>query len=286
MTEDACPLISVVVPCFNASPTLMRTITSIRSQSYSNIEIIIVDDASTDAATKEILLDLKSTNIHLVHHDANLGLSAARNTGFVKTKGKYIVFLDSDDWLEPSTISKMVAAIPKISNRFFIYCDLSYEGDRIGTSLREYKPFSQLAINKIPYCIMIPRLEFEFSQLYSKELRDGLEDWDLNLTLLENHYLPVRVSEPLFHYYVSRNGMFASVTQAKYFTIWRLIRMRHKKLYGYKSLLGRAKLEIQAYGYRSILFATLLLIVVRLPIDSILNRLFRAYGGKFRRSTL
>ena len=286
MTEDACPLISVVVPCFNASPTLMRTITSIRSQSYSNIEIIIVDDASTDAATKEILLDLKSTNIHLVHHDANLGLSATRNTGFAKTKGKYILFLDSDDWLEPSTISKMVAAIPKISNRFFIYCDLSYEGDRIGTSLREYKPFSQLAINKIPYCIMIPRFEFELSQLYSKELRDGLEDWDLNLTLLENHYLPVRVSEPLFHYCVSRNGMFASKTKARYFTVWRLIRMRHKKLYGYKSLLGRAKLEIRAYGYRSILFATLLLIVARLPIDSILNRLFNAYGEKIRRSSL
>lgn len=279
-------LVSVVIPCFNAASTLMRTIESIRNQNYSNIEVTVVDDASTDAATKEILLDLEKTNIRIVHHDANLGLSAARNTGFAKTKGDYIVFLDSDDWLEHSTISKMVAAIPKISNKFFIYCDLSYEGDRIGTSLREYKPFSQLAINKIPYCIMIPRLEFEFSQLYSEELREGLEDWDLNLTLLENHYLPVRVREPLFHYCVSRNGMFASKTKARYFTIWRLIRMRHKKLYGYKSLLGRAKIEIRTYGYRSILFATLLMIVAQIPIDSILNRLFRAYGGKFRRSSL
>jgi hypothetical protein len=80
--------------------------------------------------------------------------------------------------------------------------------------------------------------------------------------------------------------MFASKTKARYFTVWRLIRMRHKKLYGYKSLLGRAKLEIRAYGYRSILFATLLLIVARLPIDSILNRLFNAYGEKIRRSSL
>jgi len=279
-------LVSVVIPCFNAASSLMRTIESIRNQNYSNIEVTVVDDASTDAATKEILLDLEKTNIRIVHHDANLGLSAARNTGFSKTNGEYIVFLDSDDWLEHSTISKMVAAIPKISNKFFIYCDLSYEGERIGTSLREYKPFSQLAINKIPYCIMIPRLEFEFSQLYSEELREGLEDWDLNLTLLENHYLPVRVSEPLFHYCVSRNGMFASITKAKYFTIWRLIRMRHKELYRYKSLLGRAKIEIRTYGYRSILFATLLLIVAQIPIDSILNRMFRAYGGKFRRSTL
>jgi glycosyltransferase involved in cell wall biosynthesis len=286
MTENAFPLVSVVVPCFNAAPTLMRTIRSIRGQNYSNIEIIIVDDASTDAATIEILLDLKVTDIHLVHHDVNLGLSAARNTGFANSNGDYVVFLDSDDWLEPSTVSKMVGAIPKVSNKFFIYCDLSYEGDRIGTSQREYRPFSQLAINKIPYCILIPRLEFEFGKPYCEELREGLEDWDLNLTLLEHHYLPVRVGEPLFHYSVSRHGMFASVTKRKYFTIWGLIRKRHKNLYGYKSLLGRAKLEIRKYGYRSTFFATLLLIVSQFPIDSALNKLFRVHGGKFRHSSL
>lgn len=98
------PLVSIVVPAYNAENYIRKCIDSVLRQSYSNLELVIVNDGSTDR-TKEIC-DLYASLDERVHviHKKNAGVSAARNRGITEAKGILICFLDSDDWLSPGII--------------------------------------------------------------------------------------------------------------------------------------------------------------------------------------
>ena len=101
------PKISVLMPVFNTAQFLPGCIDSVLSQSFSDIELIAVNDASTDDSPR-ILADYaaKDPRIRVVHHERNKGLLAARITGIREARGKYIQFLDSDDALMPDILSK------------------------------------------------------------------------------------------------------------------------------------------------------------------------------------
>ena len=96
-------LISIIVPVYNVEEYLDRCIQSVLNQSYKNIEIILVDDGSTDKSLEICNKYKKETKIK-VFHKKNGGLSSARNFGMKKIKGKYIYFLDSDDYISINTI--------------------------------------------------------------------------------------------------------------------------------------------------------------------------------------
>lgn len=277
MSEKSAFLITVVVPCFNSGSTISRTIESIQSQTHSNIEIIVVNDASNDPETKRVLLNLEKQGCRVLNHDLNRGLPAARNSGFAVSNGDFVLFLDSDDWIESKTIEKMLDAIPFGYKKFFVFCDLVFEGERKGNSIREFRPFSQLVINRLPYCILVPKLVFDYNQLYCEEFRSGLEDWDLNLSLIEASFLPVRVNEYLFHYKVSERGMFASSTGKQYFSIWRMIRTRHPDLYSPDYLVKMLRLERSIYGSKELILPVLLLGISSFPSDKLLNLVFQIF---------
>jgi glycosyltransferase EpsJ len=96
-------VISVIIPIYNVEKYLSKCIDSVLNQSYAHCEIILVDDGSTDRSG-EIADQYKSMfpeKITVVHQE-NGGLGSARNTGLKRATGKYVLFLDSDDWLERS----------------------------------------------------------------------------------------------------------------------------------------------------------------------------------------
>lgn len=100
-------LISVVVPIYNVEEYLSNCIDSILNQDYSNLEIILVDDGSTDNSG-EISDKYAQNNKNItVIHKNNGGLSSARNAGLKKSNGKYIIFIDSDDWIDTKMISTL-----------------------------------------------------------------------------------------------------------------------------------------------------------------------------------
>lgn len=122
-------MVSVVIPVFNTKDYILESINSVINQSYKDLEIIIVDDASTDGSI-ELVGDIieSDARVKLIHHKINRGLSAARNTGLYEAKGKYIYFLDSDDYIEPNCIKICIEEAER-SNADLIMFDADTEID-------------------------------------------------------------------------------------------------------------------------------------------------------------
>lgn len=100
-------MISVITPAYNAAKHITQTIESVQSQTYTDWEMLIVDDCSTDA-TAETVQSIAETDkrIRLIRHKTNSGAAAARNTALDAAKGDYIAFLDSDDLWMPQKLEK------------------------------------------------------------------------------------------------------------------------------------------------------------------------------------
>lgn len=100
--------ISIIVPVYNVEPYLEQCLESILQQNFKNYELLCVDDGSTDKSG-EILTEyaLKYNKIKVITHERNLGLSAARNTGLKNANGKYVMFVDSDDFVEKNAFEEL-----------------------------------------------------------------------------------------------------------------------------------------------------------------------------------
>ena len=110
------PLVSVIIPCYNHGQYLQKAIDSIKNQNYPNVEIIVVDDGSSD-----ITMEIAKNNPEVIYfYQINQGLSAARNTGIDISNGKYIVFLDADDWLFPQAIKTNISYLIKDKKLAFV----------------------------------------------------------------------------------------------------------------------------------------------------------------------
>jgi len=119
------PLISVVVPIYKVEPYLEKCVESILAQTYSNLEIILVDDGSPDNCGRICdNLKQKDTRIRVIHK-ANGGLSTARNAGIDIARGEYIGFVDSDDTIEPYMYAKLYDAIRRDKTKLAV-CAANY----------------------------------------------------------------------------------------------------------------------------------------------------------------
>lgn len=110
--DDAAPLVSVCIPHFNRFPLLRQAIESIRRQDYPSIDLIVVDDASSEpeaaASLDAIAAELAGAGGRLIRHTTNQYLGAARNTAVRHARGEYVMFLDDDDYAKPDQVSTLV----------------------------------------------------------------------------------------------------------------------------------------------------------------------------------
>ena len=116
------PLVSIIVPVYKTEDYLEECLDSILAQKYKNIEILCVNDASPDNS-QEILekFATKDARIRVLTHPKNKGLGAARNTGLKNANGEFIAGVDSDDWIEPTMISRLVRR-QKMTNADIVVC--------------------------------------------------------------------------------------------------------------------------------------------------------------------
>jgi glycosyltransferase involved in cell wall biosynthesis len=181
--------VSVIIPCFNHARFLSRAIESVLSQTYRPVEIVVVDDGSSDN-TKEVAERFKG--VKYVHQN-NQGLAAARNTGIAASTGAYLLFLDADDWLLPEGIETNVSYFQADKKIGFVSGNYlsHYEkdgGEKIMEREIKQDPYADLLLYnhiKMHASVLFPRWVFETYQ-YDSSLRAS-EDWDLYLHIARHH---------------------------------------------------------------------------------------------------
>jgi len=152
------PVVSVVVPCFNAAATIDATLSSVVRQTLGGIEIVCVDDGSTDA-TRAILEARAATDARFrVVSQPNGGVAAARNAGVAASRGRYIAFLDADDLWEPTHVEAALRHFSERGNLGVSYCSARFidtagrETGRANPKLGPLTPQHLLSSNPTTTC--------------------------------------------------------------------------------------------------------------------------------------
>lgn len=163
--------ISVIIPVYEAENYILRSVTSVLCQTYDNLEIILIDDGSRDNSFN-ICLQLEQYDSRIrLYHQENRGVAAARNKGIEYSKGEYIFFLDSDDWIENITLYELVNSIKKFETELCI-CGFCYETD--GRS------------KKCDIDVEFPMQQKEFREKYFWELYENAILFNVGTKLYKN----------------------------------------------------------------------------------------------------
>ena len=148
-------LVSIVIPCYNPTHFLRETVDSVLAQTHQPTEVIMVNDGTDQPDASELLRSLAPRVTRCIDQ-ANLGLAAARNTGFRAANGQYVLPLDADDRLAPSFVADCVAALQAHPEAAFVYTDYRVFGDaRYVERLGDYNLYGLLDRNTIVYAGLV-----------------------------------------------------------------------------------------------------------------------------------
>lgn len=141
------PLVSVIIPCYNSADTLLETIQSVQRQSFTDWEIIIVNDGSRDHSVQLVNQLALETNITVIHQ-SNSGVSSARNKGVQAAQGEYLAFLDADDIWHEQKLKIQVNCFEQHQNIGICYSKVRFTSPS-GKSLEQYSAVSKKPLTAI-----------------------------------------------------------------------------------------------------------------------------------------
>jgi glycosyltransferase involved in cell wall biosynthesis len=195
MTDQ--PLVSIIIPCFNYAQFLGEAIESALAQTHQPIEVIVVDDGSTDN-TVEVA---HSYPVRVISQP-NSGICVTANAGFAAASGDYMLRLDADDGLAPDYVSETLAALRRHPSAHFAYTEVAYFGARTGTyPIEPFDPETLAERNYINASALMRRASFQAVGGYQLNMTGGrYEDWDLWLAFAEHDLFGVLVPQPLLLY--------------------------------------------------------------------------------------
>jgi glycosyltransferase involved in cell wall biosynthesis len=194
------PLVSVIIPTYNRRSVLERAICSVLSQTFSDFELIVVDDGSTDSTPE--LLSRFDGKLYALHQE-NRGVSAARNLGIRHSQGDLLAFLDSDDEWLPEKLSRQTALFEGAGPLFVCHTDEIWlrDGEQVSQKtihLKQGGHFFERALERClisPSSVIISRALFNVVGQFDEELT-AAEDYDLWLRITAFHQVHF-VPEPL-----------------------------------------------------------------------------------------
>lgn len=230
--------VSVIIPCYNQGAFIDEALDSVLAQTFDDLEIVVVNDGSTDPLTIAKLQGLSRPRTRVLH-TPNRGLPAARNAGIAAASGRYILPLDADDRIAPAYIEKAVAVLDAGPDVGVVYCRAELFGDRRGEwGLPEYQFPDVLFSPRIFAAALFRRADWEDAGGYSDLFRGGWEDYDFWLSLIGRGRRVVRLPEALFYYRQLAGSMARGMDDAYRVKAFRLLFERHRKLY--ESHIGEA----------------------------------------------
>lgn len=208
-------LVSIIVPVYQAVSVLDRTIESLLAQTYRPIEILLVDDGSTDGSGKICDLYAEQYDEIRVFHQNHAGVSHARNCGIKAAKGKYIQFTDADDEISPSFIEKLVETL-EVSCADMALCGYEVVSENNSRTERFTKGiYSKSNAEDVYAIIMQNMLSVTWNKLYIKSKIKHLYDSELFLSedsvfcvayFMDNHKVAT-CSDVLYRYYVNDGNL-------------------------------------------------------------------------------
>ncbi len=244
------PLVSIVIPIFNAEKYLKKCIESVIQQSYKNIEVILVDDGSTDNSSIIYQEYIKKDNRLKVQNQKNFGVSVARNNGIHIARGEYILFVDADDWLERNMIELMCNKLEKDKEIDVCICgykECYEEKNQIKNIIFSNKLTD---INFVDLILNEKNLikGYLFNKMFRRE--KIIEYFNTNIAIKEDlvfilanfdkktrYYI---INEPLYNYRINSTSAIHSkvITKRKLTSldadIWIIENIKSKEIYNYK----------------------------------------------------
>lgn len=210
-------LVSIIIPCYNQARFLSDALDSALAQEYDALEIIVVNDGSTDDFETRSAPYQNDARVKIINQE-NRGLPAARNRGIRESRGEYLKFLDADDWLVPTAIAKQVAAFHANPTLGLVYCDLVRVNAR-GEQIDDYAAANARRILNgnilpslivggyfTPHTVLVRRTILEQVGVFNESLK-SVEDVELWMRIMCEGYAAHFVSEKLAYYRLHDTNM-------------------------------------------------------------------------------
>ena len=192
--------VSVIIPCYNLGAYLSEALDSVRAQTFTDYDVLVVDDGSTDSETTSVLASLESDGVRLLR-TANHGLSAARNAGIAATAGELVCCLDADDRLAPQWLERGVSLLAASPDLAFASHWLRTFGDEAWSWQPERSDLAALLdVNTLNGAALIRRDAVLAVGGFDETMRDGCEDWEFWIRMLEAGYRGAIIPEFLYEY--------------------------------------------------------------------------------------
>ncbi len=207
------PLVSIIIPTYNRAHILAYAVRSVLDQTYTNLELIIVDDNSPDN-TRAVVDSFNDDRISYVRNEPNLKLPRTLNKGFSLAKGRYLTWTSDDNLYASDAIAKMVTALETGSCDFvyadyFLFADLDDGGNPIDARHERLPDRQQLGkSNQVGACFLYTRRVYEQVGEYDPELF-LVEDYDYFIRISQ-HFATCHIPEPLYYFRRDDDTLFCS----------------------------------------------------------------------------
>ncbi|MDD4111215.1 MAG: glycosyltransferase [Clostridia bacterium] len=243
MANKTKPLVSIVIAYYNQGEYLEEAVSSAINQTYTNIEIVLVNDGSDDSHSIEVLNKLKKLyKKKIIFIDQKNGkLPNARNTGIKISKGEFVCCLDSDDILEPEYVQTVIE--PLIKDKSLGFCSSWSRLFGFQEGIRKNLPINIktcLAENTNVSSALFRKKCWQEVGGYDENMIHGYEDWDFWVSIAEKGYFSTVIKKPFFNYRIKESSMITESNK------WRLENMN----YMYKKHLNILK----KYGSENALY--------------------------------
>lgn len=224
--------VSIIIPTYNCGDYIKDAILSVRVQLHKNIECIIVDDGSTDN-TEEVVKEIVDGDARFTYYkNENHGVAYSRNFGASKATGKYLIFLDADDFINYDYVLRGITLLEKHPDYCLYYSQTMLYYHKFkqmlwGVNWVDYKDL--LICNRIYISAIMKREDFERTGGFDETLENH-EDWDFFIRLLY-HNGKVYQSDRVLFYYRQREGGRNENSFEKYTKIKPIIKEKNKDIY-------------------------------------------------------
>ncbi len=228
------PAVSFLVPHFNMGRYLPEALESIRRQSFTSHEVLVIDDGSTDALSLDVLEQEERRGVTVLRQ-RHAGVSAARNRGLAQARGKWVLPLDPDDLIAPEFLKTMVEAFERDSSLTYATSLSSFFVDDPSVPIGGWVPWgaarnAMAVINVASTCTaLMLRSKVEEAGGYD-EWMTAYEDWDLFCSLVERGARGAVVPEFLFHYRVRPDSLMRTVVASHRYRLLASLIEKHPAL--------------------------------------------------------